>query len=49
MTRPLRRAHGRIWIVLGIAVYVVLIAGLVARRSATPRNPQLEWSKVDER
>jgi hypothetical protein len=49
MIRPLRRAHGRIWLVLAIAMYAVLIAGLAARRSATPRNPQLEWSKVDER
>jgi hypothetical protein len=49
MIRPLRKAHGRIWIVLALAMYAVLIAGLVSRRSATPPNSHLEWSKIDER
>ncbi len=49
MIRPLRQAHLRIWVVLAIALYAVLVAGVVMRRSATPPNAHWDWSKVDER
>jgi hypothetical protein len=45
MIQPLRRAHLHIWIVLAAALYAIVIAGLVARRSATPRNPNLHWER----
>jgi hypothetical protein len=45
MTRPLRRAHFRIWVALAVLLYVVFTAGLAARRSATPRNPDLHWEQ----
>jgi hypothetical protein len=43
MIQPLRRAHYRIWIVLALMMYALLIAGLLVRRSTTPRNPDLHW------
>jgi hypothetical protein len=46
MTQPLRRAHFRIWLVLAAALYAVFVAGLLARRSTTPRNPNLHWEQL---
>jgi hypothetical protein len=43
MIQPLRRAHFRIWLVLVAVLYAVFIAGLVARRSATPPNQNVYW------
>jgi hypothetical protein len=43
MIQPLRRAHLRIWIVLAGILYAVFVAGLLARRTTTPRNPNLHW------
>ena len=45
MTQPLRRAHFRIWLALAVILYAVFVAGLLARRSATPRNPNLNWEQ----
>jgi hypothetical protein len=45
MTQPLRRAHFRIWVVLALVLYAVLIGGLLARRSTTPPNPNLNWEQ----
>ena len=45
MIQPLRRAHFRIWLVLAVAMYVVFIAGLLARRTTTPPNPDLNWEQ----
>ncbi len=39
MTRPLRQAHFRIWIVLPVLLYALLFAALAVRRSAMPANP----------
>ena len=41
MIAPLRRAHYRIWLVLAVVVYTTFIAGLLARRTTTPPNPNL--------
>jgi hypothetical protein len=41
MIRPLRRAHFWIWLVLAAAMYAVFVAGLLARRTATPLNTNL--------
>jgi hypothetical protein len=46
MIQPLRRAHFRIWLVLAIVLYVVFAAGLLARRSTTPANPNLHWEQL---
>jgi len=46
MIQPLRRAHFRIWVVLALVLYAVLIAGLVARRATTPPNPNLHWEQL---
>jgi hypothetical protein len=46
MTRPLRRAHFRIWVLLSLAVLALLIEGLAARRSTTPANPSFRWERV---
>jgi hypothetical protein len=43
MTRPLRRAHFRIWMALAIFLYVIFAAGLLGRRTTTPRNPAIHW------
>ncbi|MFN0170463.1 MAG: hypothetical protein ACKV22_28925 [Bryobacteraceae bacterium] len=45
MTRPLRRAHFRIWIVLALLLYAILTAGILARRSTMPVNPNLNWEQ----
>jgi len=45
MTRPLRRAHFHIWMALAVLLYVVFTAGLLARRTATPRNPAIQWEQ----
>jgi len=46
MTRPLRRAHLGIWVVLAVLLYAVWIAGLAARHSNTPRNQSLRWEQL---
>jgi len=46
MIRPLRRAHFRIWLVLAVVLYAVLLAGLTVRRSTTPRNPNVHWEQL---
>jgi hypothetical protein len=46
MIQPLRSAHLRIWIVLAGVLYLIAIAGLLARRSATPPNPNLHWETL---
>jgi hypothetical protein len=43
--QPLRRNHFRIWIALAVVLYAVFVAGLLARRSATPPNPNLHWER----
>jgi hypothetical protein len=45
MIQPLRRGHFRIWLVLVVVLYTVFIAGMLARRSATPANPNLHWER----
>jgi hypothetical protein len=45
MTQPLRRAHFRIWAVLALILYAVFAAGVAARRTTTPRNPNLSWER----
>ena len=46
MIQPLRRAHFRIWVVLALLLYAVLLAGLLARRTTTPPNPTLHWERL---
>ena len=46
MIRPLRRAHFRIWLVLAVVLYAVFVTGLIARRSTTPRNPNVHWEQL---
>lgn len=42
MTRPLRRAHFRIWVILAVALYGIITLGLWARRTSTPVNPNFQ-------
>ena len=46
MIQPLRRVHFRIWVVLAVVLYAVFIAGLLARRTSTPSNPNLHWEQL---
>lgn len=39
MTRPLRRAHARIWLVFALLLPALLVLALSARRETTPANP----------
>lgn len=39
MTRPLRRAHVRIWVALAVLLPVLLVLALSVRRKTTPVNP----------
>ncbi len=43
MIQPLRRNHFRIWIVLPLLLYALLIAGVSVRRTTTPENPAIHW------
>jgi hypothetical protein len=43
MIQPLRRSHFRIWMVLPLLLYALLIAGLAVRRNTTPSNPAVHW------
>ena len=45
MIRPLRRAHFRIWLAMAVVLYAVFVAGLLARRTSTPPNPNLHWEQ----
>jgi hypothetical protein len=46
MIQPLRRAHFRIWVALAALLWVIFLAGLLARRTTTPPNPALRWEEV---
>ena len=46
MTRPLRRAHLRIWIALALVLPAVLIAAIAARRTTTPPNRDVIWGRI---
>ncbi len=46
MIQPLRKAHLRIWLALTVILYAVFAAGLLARRSSTPPNPNLRWERL---
>jgi len=41
MTRPLRKSHCYIWIVLSMVLVVMIWAGLAGRRVTTPINEGL--------
>ena len=43
MTKPLRRTHFRIWLVLPLLFAVLFVAGLFVRRSTTLTNAQIHW------
>jgi hypothetical protein len=45
MTRPLRRAHARIWLLLSVLLPAILLAALAVRRTPTPNNPHLNWEQ----
>ena len=45
MIQPLRRTHFWIWIVLTALLSLMFTAGLIVRRPATPKNPDLHWEK----
>ena len=45
MTRPLRRRHLQVWVLLAVLLPLLLGAALRARRSTTPLNPNLSWEK----
>jgi hypothetical protein len=46
VTRPLRRAHLAIWVILGAALVSIFSAGLATRRTTTPPNPDLHWNTL---
>jgi hypothetical protein len=46
VTRSHRRSHLRIWVVLAVLMTAVFVAGLAARRTATPANSGLVWERL---
>ena len=46
MTRPLRRLHLRIWILLAILLPLVLLAGVAGRQNTTPVNNDIAWEHL---
>ena len=45
MTQPLRKLHRRMMIVLAVLLPATFVAGLAARRSPAPANPQIHWEE----
>ena len=43
MTRSLRRAHRRVWLVLTVTLYALLIAAIAWRHPSPPVNANLHW------
>jgi len=46
MTRPLRRAHLTIWILLAVLLPILFAAAMAVRRATTPPNPDLHWETL---
>jgi hypothetical protein len=46
MTRPLRRAHFGVWLTLTLLLPLLFAAGVLARKSPNPVNPNLHWEKL---
>jgi hypothetical protein len=44
MTRPLRSIHARVWTLLPWVLMAVFIVAVMARRSPTQPNMDLDWS-----
>jgi hypothetical protein len=45
MTRPLRRLHLQVWLVLAFALPVLFFAALAARRDTAPANTHFIWEQ----
>ena len=45
MTRALRRAHRRVWLVLTVTLYALLIAAITWRHPSPPVNADLHWEE----
>ena len=45
MTRPMRQRHLQVWIALAVALPLLFIAAMAARRDATPVNSHLVWEQ----
>jgi hypothetical protein len=45
MTRPLRRRHLQIWIVIALTLPVLFVAALAARRDPAPVNSHFVWEQ----
>jgi hypothetical protein len=46
MTKPLRRAHLAIWVVLPVLLLTILLISLMVRRPTTPTNPTFHWESL---
>ena len=45
MTKPLRRTHLWIWVVVSALLSVLFTAGLIVRQPTTAPNPGVRWEK----
>jgi hypothetical protein len=45
MIQPLRRSHLWIWVLLSTFLGALFTIGLIVRRPATPKNPNLHWEQ----
>jgi hypothetical protein len=46
MTRPLRRAHRLIWMLLPGILLALLAWGVASRKQTTPINASLQWESA---
>lgn len=46
MTRPLRKAHLRIWMALAVLLPILFARALMVRHSTTPANPSVHWEQL---
>jgi hypothetical protein len=46
MTQPLRMLHRRVMIALAVLLPATFVAGLAARKSPVPANPQIHWEAL---
>lgn len=46
MTRPLRRRHLQVWVLLALVLPLLFFAALAVRVETTPLNRHFDWERL---